>query len=76
MKYGHFLLAKNQLRIKNVSIKLESSKSVYISIPRDGRYGQINYQGSGVNYSLCIYSVIVLLFVFCNALLFVWPKIL
>ena len=42
------------LRTKNVSIKLESSKSVYISIPRDGRYGQINYQGSGANASQII----------------------
>jgi hypothetical protein len=33
---------------------LEPSKSVYISISRDGRYGQINYQGSGANASQII----------------------
>jgi hypothetical protein len=42
------------LRTGNVSIKLEPSKSVYISISRDGRYGQINYQGSGANASQII----------------------
>ena len=42
------------LRTSGASIKLDSSKSVYISIPRDGKYGQINYQGSGVNTSQII----------------------
>ena len=42
------------LRAGDQSIKLNSSKSVYISIPRDEKYGQINYQGSGVNASQII----------------------
>jgi len=42
------------IRTGNASIKLEPSKSVCISIPRDGKYGQINYLGSGVNASKII----------------------
>jgi hypothetical protein len=42
------------LRSGSMPIKLERTKSIYISIPRDGKYGQINYQGSGVNTSQII----------------------
>ena len=42
------------LRTGNASLKLDSSRSVYISIPRNGRYGRTNYQGSGVNSSQII----------------------
>ena len=42
------------LRTGNATVKLDPSKSIYISIPRDGRYGHINYQGSGVNASQII----------------------
>lgn len=42
------------LRTGSASVKLDVSKSVYISIPRDGKYGHINYQGSGVNASQII----------------------
>lgn len=42
------------LRPGNTSIKLAPSKSIYISIPKDGRYGQANYQGSGANTSQII----------------------
>jgi len=37
------------LRTNNTAIKLDSSKSIYISIPMDGRYERINYPGSGIN---------------------------
>jgi hypothetical protein len=42
------------VRAGNTTVKLEPSKNVYISIPHDGKYGQINYQGSGVNVSQII----------------------
>ena len=42
------------LRNGSSSIHLEQSKSIYISIPRDGRYGNNTYQGSGINVSQII----------------------
>jgi hypothetical protein len=42
------------VRSGNSPITLDQTKSVYISIPKDGRYGQINYQGSGANTSQII----------------------
>jgi len=42
------------LRTGNTSITLDTSKSIYISIPKDGRYGNSNYQGSGTNTSQII----------------------
>jgi hypothetical protein len=42
------------LRTGNATVRLDPSKSVYLSIPRDGMYGQINYQGSGINASQII----------------------
>ncbi len=42
------------MRTGNASVKLDQSKSIYISIPKDGWYGNINYQGSGVNASQII----------------------
>ncbi len=42
------------LRTGGAFIKLDLSMSVYISISRDGKYGQINYQGSGINASQII----------------------
>lgn len=29
--------------------KLEQNRTVYVSVPKDGRYGQTNYSGSGQN---------------------------
>jgi len=37
------------LRTGNSLTKLDSSKSFYIAVPRDGRYGKIDYKGSGAN---------------------------
>jgi hypothetical protein len=42
------------LRTGSTPVTLERPKTIYISIPRDGKYGQINYQGSGVNVSQII----------------------
>ncbi len=42
------------MRTANASIKLDPTVSVYISVPRDGKYGQITYQGSAVNVSQII----------------------
>ncbi len=42
------------VRIEGANIEIDRTKSVYISIPKDGRYGQINYQGSGVSASQVI----------------------
>ena len=39
------------LRTSSKSINLKTDSSAYISIPRDGRYGQTNYTGSGVTVS-------------------------
>lgn len=46
------------LRIGSMSVTLERSKTVYVSIPRDGKYGEINYQGSGINVSQIIMMAI------------------
>lgn len=46
---------KQQLiKLEDTNVKLDSNKSIYISIPKDGRYGNINYQGSGENTSQII----------------------
>lgn len=37
------------LRAGNKLTKLDPSKTVYISVPQDGKYDQVHYQGSGVN---------------------------
>jgi hypothetical protein len=42
------------MRTGTASIKLDSSKSTYISIPRNGKYGQTTYEGSGANLSQII----------------------
>ena len=42
------------LRTGSTPVKLDRTKSIYISIPRDGKYGHINYQGSGINVSQII----------------------
>lgn len=42
------------LRTEGATIKLDRAKSIYVSIPRDGKYGRRNYQGSGVNASQII----------------------
>ncbi len=42
------------LKLGTTSVKLDSTKSIYISISKDGRYGNINYQGSGENTSQII----------------------
>ena len=42
------------LRSGSTPITLERSKSIYISISRDGQYGEINYKGSGINVSQII----------------------
>ena len=42
------------LKTSSSSIKLDKNSSAYISIPRDGRYGQINYTGSGATTSQII----------------------
>lgn len=36
------------------TIHLKKSKSIYISVSRDGRYGNQNYHGSGINVSQLI----------------------
>ena len=46
------------LRTGSMSVTLERSKTVYVSIPRDGKYGEINYQGSGINVSQIIMMAI------------------
>jgi len=35
------------IKPKTTSIKIDSSKGIYVSIPKDGSYGKNNYQGSG-----------------------------
>lgn len=42
------------IKVGNTSHKLDPLKKAYISIPRDGKYGHINYKGSGVNVSQII----------------------
>ncbi len=42
------------LRTSNNEIKLNPSSSAYISIPKDGRYGQTIYTGSGATVSQVI----------------------
>jgi len=42
------------LRTTNKSIKLNTSAPAYISIPKDGRYGQTTYAGSGATVSQVI----------------------
>jgi len=42
------------IRTSSNSVKLKSEISAYISIPRDGRYGEINYTGSGATTSQII----------------------
>ncbi len=37
------------LRTNREAQKLDRNKVVYVSVPKDGRYGQINYAGSGQN---------------------------
>lgn len=37
------------LRTNHEVQKLDRNKVVYVSVPKDGRYGQINYAGSGQN---------------------------
>ena len=39
------------LRTSSKSINLKTKSSAYISIPKDGRYGQTNYTGSGITVS-------------------------
>jgi hypothetical protein len=47
---------KHQLtRLDNITEKLDSNKNIFISIPEDGRYGNINYNGSGQNTSQIIF---------------------
>lgn len=39
---------KHQLiKVKTSNAKLDSTKSIYIAVPKNGSYGNINYQGSG-----------------------------
>lgn len=42
------------LRTSDKSIKLNASSPAYISIPKDGRYGEIIYTGSGATVSQVI----------------------
>lgn len=42
------------LRTSQNAIKLDNKASAYISIPRDGQYGNINYAGSGTTVSQII----------------------
>ena len=44
------------LRVTSNSVKLNKKASAYISIPRDGRYGQISYAGSGATAAQTILS--------------------
>ncbi len=39
------------MRTGNTLVNLDSSKSTYVALSRDGRYGQTIYQGSGVSLS-------------------------
>lgn len=39
------------MRTSQSQIKISMQSSIYISIPRDGRYGSINYSGSGATVS-------------------------
>jgi len=57
MKYLYLVIAlllltgcadrQKLIRLKTTSIKIDTSKGIYISIPKDGSYGKNNYQGSG-----------------------------
>ena len=42
------------LRTSTSSVKLDANSSAYISIPRDGQYGQTKYHGSGTTVSQAI----------------------
>ena len=43
--------AKHEVISSSTSTKLLPQKSIYISLSNDGRYGNINYPGSGINTS-------------------------
>ena len=43
--------AKHEIINSSTNTKLLPQKSIYISLPNDGRYGNINYPGSGITTS-------------------------
>lgn len=46
------------IRTGHEPIKIDTGKNIYLSVPKDGAYGQKIYQGSGMNTSQIIYAAL------------------